>query len=217
MNQPGEEPTLDGTFPRHGLGNPPHESAYANETIETLFERRTIRRFTSEPVDPHLLDLIVDAGLRAANAGGCQAPIFLVSQDAEINLMLGRLSHALYDEGYYHVSDAQPSIAGDARISNAFYDAPVVITVFTPKGWNYAMADAAMAASSMMNAAWSLGLGSCYVSRAERTFATPEGKHVMAESGIPDNYEAQLHVVLGHPASTARDAKPLYPNRVAWI
>lgn len=134
-----------------------------------------------------------------------------------MNLMLGKLSTSLYDEGYYHVSDAQPSIAGDSSIKNGFYDAPVVITIFTPKDWGYAMADAAMAASSMMNAAWSLGIGSCYVSRAERTMATPEGKKVASEAGIPDDFEAQLHVVLGYPESTARDAKPRCPNRVAWI
>lgn len=217
MNHPGEESTLDGTFPRYGIGNPPHEANYPNPTIETLHERRSIRRFLPDAIDPDVLDAIVDTGLHAANAGGCQAPIFLVSQDKETNELLGRISNSLYDEGYYPVSKSQPSTASGAGIKSGFYGAPVVITVFTPKDWGYAMADAAMAASNMMNAAWSLGIGSCFVSRATRTMATPEGRRVMKESGIPDDYEAQLHVVLGYPESTARDAHALYPNRVAWI
>lgn len=217
MNQPNETSTLDGSFPRKGIGNPALTEEYANDTLRTLFERRTIRRYTDEPVDPHDLDVIVDAGLRAANAGGCQAPIMLVSQDRETNQRLGRISNDLYDEGYYPVSEAQPSTACEVGITNGFYDAPVVITVFTPKGWSYAQLDAAVCAGNMMNAAWSLGLGSCFVSRAPRTFATPYGEEVKKRAGIPDDYEAQLHVVLGYPESIESDGKSLYPNRVAWI
>lgn len=217
MNQPNETPTLDGTFPRKGVGNPPATEAFANETLRTLFEMRTIRRYTGEPVAPEALDVIVDAGLRAANAGGCQAPILLVSQDAEVNRRLGRISNDLYDEGYYPVSRSQPSTACKTGITNGFYDAPVVVTVFTPKGWAYAPFDASVCVANMMAAAWSLGLGSCIVSRAARTFATDYGRSVALGADIPDDYEAQIHLVLGHPESTASDNKPLYPNRVAWI
>lgn len=217
MNQPNEKPTLDGTFPIRGLGNPPYTTEYPNDTLRTLFEKHTIRRYLDKPVEPEKLDIIVDAGLRSPNAGGCQAPIFLVSQDKDVNLMLGRISNGLYDEGYYPVSEAQPSTACEVGITNAFYDAPVVITVFTPKDWSYAPYDASMAAANMITAAASLGLGSCFVSRAKRTFSTSQGLQVKSDAGIPDDYEAQLHVVMGYPESTAHDSKPLYPNRVAWI
>lgn len=207
----------DGTRTREGLGNPPQSEGYANETLRTIFERHTIRRYTDECVDPALLDIVVNAGLRAPNAGGCQAPLLLVCQDRETNLLLGRISNELYDEGWYPVSVAQPSTACGVGVTDAFYGAPVVITVFTPADWPYAPLDAAMCAANMTLAAWSLGLGSCVVSRASRTFATPEGKELACKAGIPDGCEAQLHLVLGHPASTDHDAKPLYPNRVAWV
>ncbi len=217
MNQPDETPTLDGTFPRKGVGNPPGADASANEVLRALFERCSIRRYTDDSVAPEVLDVIVDVGLHAANAGGCQAPIVLVSQDEAVNRRLGSISNALYDEGYYPVLEAQPSTACEVGITNGFYDAPVVITVFTPKGWSYAPFDASLCAANMMLAAWSFGLGSCFVSRAARTFATDFGCQVKRDAGIPDDYEAQLHLVVGHPESTERDAKPLYPNRVAWI
>lgn len=217
MNQPGETPTLDGSFPRNGIGNPPQTTAYPNDTLKTLFERRTVRRFLDRAIEPEKLDIVVEAGLHAPNAGGCQAPVFLVSQDAEVNLRLGRLSNDLYDEGLYPVSKAQPSIACGVGITNAFYGAPVVITVFTPKGWSYAPFDASMAAANMITAAASLGLGTCFVSRAARTLGTPFGLEVKARAGIPDDFEAQLHVILGYPESKAYDLKALYPNRVSWI
>ncbi len=217
MNQLNEQPMLSERFPRKGIGNPPSVGKAPNETIAMLLGRRTIRRFKDEPVNPQALDAIVDVGLRSANAGGCQAPILLVSQDRESNRVLGRISNDLYDEGYYPVSDAQPSTACMVGITDAFYGAPVVITVFTPKGWSYAPLDAGVCVANMMNAAWSVGLGSCVVSRAGRTFATEEGRATAARAGIPEDYEAQLHLVVGVPESTQADPYELYPNRVAWL
>ena len=49
MNQPNEQPTLDGTFPRKGLGNPEHLDSFPNGTLEAIFSRRTVRRFTGKP------------------------------------------------------------------------------------------------------------------------------------------------------------------------
>lgn len=217
MNQPNETPTLDGTFPRKGLGNPDHLDSFPNETLETIFSRRTIRRFADEPIAPETLDLIVDAGLRAPNGGACQAVILLVSQDAEVNRNLGRISLQMYKDGYYHVSDAQPSAADDLSMKDGFYGAPVSITVFTPSIWDVGQFDAAMSIENMTLAAWSLGIGSCCVARAKETFETGYGMEVRHAAGIPDDYDAQLHLVLGHPKSTARDHRELYPNRVAWI
>lgn len=217
MNQPNETSTLDGSFPRKGLGNPNHLDSFPNGTLETIFSQRYIRRFTDEPIAPEELDLIVDAGLRAPNGGGCQSVIMLVSQDAEVNRSLGRISLEMYKDGYYHVSDAQPSAADDLRMKDGFYGAPVSITVFTPSIWDVGQFDAAMSVENMALAAWSLGIGSCCVARAKETFETEYGMEVRRATGVPDNYEAQLHLVLGHPQSTASDRRELYPNRVAWI
>lgn len=217
MNQPDETPTLDGSFPRKGLGNPPHRDSFPNEALRTIFTRRSIRRFRDEPIDPGHLDIIIDAGLRAPNGGACQAPILLVCQDAEVNRRLGAISVEVYEDGYYPVSKAQPSAADDLSIKDGFYHAPVSVTVFTPKIWEIGPFDAAMSIENMTLAAWSLGIGSCCIARAELTFATPFGLEVRRKAGIPDDYVAQLHLVLGYPESTARDRRELYPNRVSWI
>ena len=39
MNQPNETPTLDGTFPRKGLGNPEHLDSFPNEMLEAIRKR----------------------------------------------------------------------------------------------------------------------------------------------------------------------------------
>ena len=62
-----------------------------------------------------------------------------------------------------YVSREQPSIADDPKLTNAFYDAPTVITMFAPKNFLFSVNDCAVAAENMMLAADSLGIGSCYI------------------------------------------------------
>lgn len=190
---------------------------YPNETYRSLLERHSTRKFEGRPLERGDLAAIVEAGLRAPSAGGAQACTLLVSNDAALNLRLGRVSRSLYDEGPYRVSDVQPSIADDPAMPDAFYGAPTVVTVFTPKGWSYAELDAATCATYLMVAAESLGVGSCFVSRARRTFETPEGLAQKAAAGVPEDYEATCHVVLGYPASAAHNSKPLYPGRLFFV
>lgn len=224
MNQPGEAPTLDGTFPRKGLGNPDHLDSFPNRTIEDIFARRSIRRFKPGPIDPGQLDLIVDAGLRAPNGGACQSVVMLVCQDAEVNRELGRISMeygivqmAEQAGGHYPVSKAQPSAADDQTMKDAFYGAPVSVSIFTPEIWEVGPLDAALAAENMILAAWSMGVGACCIDRSKLVFATDYGMDLRKRAGIPDDYAPQLQVVFGYPESTARDHRVLYPNRVSWI
>ena len=187
-----------------------------NETIETLLSRRSIRRYLNEPLDQDILRAIVDVGLRAPTAGGCQATTLVVCRDRETNELLGRISNDLYDEGAYPVSVAQPSTACERGPRNAFYGAPVVVRILTPKCWDYAAADAAICAYAMMVAAKSLGVGSCYISRAKRTLATPEGLAFLERAGVPKDYEGACHVLLGYPESWDADEHGLYPDREFW-
>jgi nitroreductase len=189
---------------------------YANPTLKTLFEQHTIRKFLDSPVDRKVLETIVDAGLHAPSSGGTQPTTFLVSQDKKMNMALGRLSRDLYDEGTYHVSAAQPSIADDPTMEDGFYGAPVVIHCFTPKGYPYSPYDASMAASNMMIAASSLGVGSCFVSRAQRLFEVGWARDFAHANGIPDEYEGAFHLVLGYASDDSWSRKPLYPGRIHW-
>ena len=185
-----------------------------NEVIRTLLDRRTIRRFKDEPLRDEVIGWIAECGLRAPSSGGAQAPTLLVCTDKTENERFGRMSRELYDEGPYKVSIAQPSIADDASLADGFYGAPVVVHVFTPRGYPYSPYDAAMSGCYMMLAAWSLGVGSCYVSRADRLFEMEAARAFASGHGIPDDYEGACHLCLGYPESTEHSPKPLYPGRI---
>ena len=107
------------------------------DIFETIAHRRSIRRFSEKQIEEAHLQQIMQAGLYAPSAGGRQGVIFAVCQDKAVNERLGRIkranSYPCMATATSYVSKEQPSIADDAKITNAFYDAPTVITMFAPK------------------------------------------------------------------------------------
>ena len=192
-----------------------------NEVIKTILERRTIRRFQERQISREELDLILEAGLYAPTSGGMQRVEMLVCQDKEINETLGKINRKVFgqanSDGIHFVSETQKSIADDDNIKSAFYDAPTVITLFAPKDWVYNQQDCASVAITMSLAAWSVGIGSCYVSRAEETFATEYGQEIMEKAGISEDKIALVHLCLGYPITTANVAKKRKEGRIKFL
>ena len=174
-----------------------------NQVMQTILHRRSIRRFDPRQIDEGALEQILQAGLYAPSAGGRQGPLFVVSQDREVNLRLGRIKRAnsrprMAAAGSY-VSRQQPSIADDPAITDAFYGAPTVVTLFGPKNFLFAPEDCAAAAENMLLAADSLGVGGCYIGQGWTAFADPYGQELLRRWGIRTNYYAVLQVLLGRP------------------
>ncbi len=208
--------------PTHNAGNNSEKTKamITNAVMENMLKRRSIRRFRQEQISEEELDAILEAGLYAPCAGGCQGTIFVVSQDNDTNEKLGRIKkahfHGRMSTPDAYVSKEQPSIADDASISNAFYDAPTVITIFAPKKFLYAESDACVAAENMLLAATSLGVGSCYIGSAWDSFDDPFGREILLKWGVRTDYYAVLHVLLGYPKDRMDDikAKPRKDGRV---
>lgn len=76
------------------------------------------------------------------------------------------------------VSKEQPSIIDDSNIKSGFYNAPTVITIFEKKDNYNQTRDCFVAAENIIIAAWSLGIGSCIVGKADKTFDTSQGKEI---------------------------------------
>ena len=112
-----------------------------------------------------------------------------------------------------YISREQPSIADDARIVDAFYGAPTVVTLFAPKNFLFAAEDCAAAAENMMLAADALGVGSCYIGQGWTAFADPFGQETLQRWGIPATHYAVMQLLLGYPRSG--DAHPTPKPRKA--
>ena len=171
--------------------------------MDTILHRRSIRRFAPEQVDERTPQQILQAGLYAPSAGGGQRVLFAVSQDREVNVHLGKIKRAnsrpRMATATSYVSREQPSIADDPGITDAFYGAPTVITLFAPRDFLFSAEDCAVAAENMMLAADDLGVGSCYLGQGWLAFAHPYGQDILQRWGIPSGYYAVMQLLLGYP------------------
>lgn len=183
-----------------------------NPVLDVIRHRRSIRRFSDRQIGEEILQEILDAGLYAPCAGGRQGVIFAVSQDREVNERLGKIKRANSSprmaSGGNYVSKEQPSIADDPKLTNAFYNAPTVITMFAPKNFLFAAEDCAVAAENMMLAADSLGIGSCYIGQGWTAFADPYGQDILKKWGIRGDYHAVMQLLLGYPREGDRHPAP---------
>ena len=156
----------------------------------------------------------------APSAGGRQGVIFAVCQDKEVNERLGKIkranSHPRMATETSFVSREQPSIADDPKLTNAFYDAPTVITMFAPKNFLFSVDDCAVAAENMMLAADALGIGSCYIGQGWTAFDDPYGQEILRQWNIPTDRYAVMQLLLGYPreGDKAPTSKPRKEGRV---
>ena len=193
------------------------------DIFETILHRRAIRRFDARQVDEAALQRILEAGLYAPSAGGRQGVIFVVCQDSAVNERLGtikrRNSNFRMSTATSYVSREQPSIVDDARLTNAFYDAPTVITLFAPKHFLFAKEDCAIAAENMMLAADALGIGSCYIGQGWTAFDDPFGQEVLQQWDVPATHYAVMQLLLGYPRAgdSHPAAKPRKERRVIRV
>ncbi len=131
-----------------------------NETLTTLNTRRSIRRYRPEQVRPETLDAILEAGTYAPSAMGKQSAVMAVVQDPETIALLSRLNAEI---------QGRPG-------TDPFYGAPTVVVVLADGETYNWMRDGSLVMGNLMNAAWSLGVGSCWINRAQELFDRPEGK-----------------------------------------
>ena len=188
--------------------------------IETILHRRAIRRFGPNQIEEEALQQILQAGLYAPSAGGRQGVIFAVCQDREVNQTLGKIKRAnsnfrMATNGSY-ISQEQPSIVDDPKLTSSFYDAPTVITMFAPKNFLFSAEDCAVAAENMMLAADALGIGSCYIGQGWTAFADPYGQEILKKWDIRTDYYAVMQLLLGYPreGDAHPAAKPRKNDRV---
>ena len=182
------------------------------DIFETIMHRRSIRRFEPKQIEEAALQQIIQAGLYAPSAGGRQGVIFAVCQDKEVNERLGKIKRAnarpQMATKTSFVSREQPSIADDPKLTNAFYDAPTVITMFAPKNFLFSVDDCAVAAENMMLAADALGIGSCYIGQGWTAFADPYGQEILQQWNIPADHYAVMQLLLGYSRECDKHPTP---------
>ena len=186
------------------------------DAMTAIRSRHSVRKYQTKQISRSDMETIIEAGLRAPNAGGRQGSIIVGVHDAKITEQLGKLNIAKFDRSALlggYVSDEQPSIIDDPTIKSGFYGAPSVCVIFGPENFLYSVADAFCCAENMTIAATSLGISSCIIARGEETFDSPEGRKFLADWEIPGGYVARCFVLLGYIDGAEPSPKKLHEGR----
>ena len=163
-----------------------------NHTIETIKTRRSIRRFKPDMLPRETIDAIIEAGLYAPSGMNTQNTVIVAITNREIRDRLSR---------------ANAAVMGAER--DPFYGAPVVLVVLAEKSRRTHVHDGSLVMGNLMLAAHALGVGSCWIHRAQETFDQPEWKEFLASLGLEGDYEGIGNCILGYtdgeePAAPAR-------------
>ena len=159
------------------------------DAIEAILTRRSIRSYLDKPVEREKLDIIVDAGRKAASGMNTQGWHFSVITNRDVIRKLG-----------VFVQDNDTSIC---------YDAPVFIIV-SYEDSPYAAFDTSCALQNMMVASHALGLGSVWINRND------EKAYMLSDYGVPENHRAYGGLAVGYPADGPKD-KELREGTVSYI
>lgn len=190
------------------------------ELMEVIKKRRSIRKYTDEQISRNDIEKIIEAGVYAPNAGGGQRSILVGVRNRELTAKIGIMNMERFDRSNLagsYVSKEQPSTIDNPTIKNGFYGAPAVIVIFGQNNFMFRTADAFCCAENMVLQATELGIASCIISRGEETFISEDGKALLKEWNIPENYSAVCFVILGYINGEQPQSKPRKPGRIKII
>ena len=188
-----------------------------NEMLEVISKRRSVRAYEDRLVAKDLIEMVIDAGNEAPSAMNSQPWRFVVIQDKEIKkkLLLSALPNAqkIVDtakdtdpERYESIKKRYAELADPI-----FYSAPVII--FIIGSGPYATHSCPLACENMMLAAYSLGLGTCWVGLGSMVTSDTEIR-VLLE--LKEGESIYGPILLGYPKEHP-DRPTKKGPRIKWL
>lgn len=166
-----------------------------NSFHDLVIHRRSIRKYTGEPIDPEHVRLILEAGLMAP-AGKRKNPWhYIVVEEPEV---LKQLS--------------QTRAMGTAQIADC---ALAIVTVARPEESDTWVEDLSIASIQMQLQIADLGLGSvwCQMRNRENADGVPAPYLVRQLLDIPADYEVLNVIAIGH---IGEERKPYDTDKLQW-
>lgn len=171
-----------------------------NNTIKELYNRKSVRVFTDEPITEEEKNIILNAALQAPSAGNMELYSIIDIQDQEIKEILAKRC------------DNQPFIAKAPMVLlfladyQKWYDMFNEYTPGLPKleesDLILAGQDCTIAAQNAVVAAESLGIGSCYIGDILENFEANQELLNLPKYAVP-----YIMVVFGKPTTQQKERK----------
>lgn len=195
------------------------------ETYETMVRgRRSIRHYKDKKVPDNIIQKVIGLAAHTPTATNSQNVSYTVIVDKEI---LKKISHTIFGFSVkvFRFTQKFPGnliytlirgISGSEVISRyidpmpyfmeetekgrdlILHNAPALILLHAPKGKNFSCENCNLAASNIMNFAYSLGLGTCYIGFL--TLYLKHSKKLRRLVRLPDDRMVYAALVMGYPA-----------------
>jgi nitroreductase len=163
---------------------------------EAIFKRRSIRRFSPQPVDKEVLYELVQAARMAPAAANIQPLQYMIVHQKQL---LDPVFDCTLWAGYLEDYAPKPGFRPMAYIV-------VLVNEDIKKAGNDN--DAGAAVQNILLTAVEKGLGSCWIHREYEMFGTAEGKEMMQSWGLPEGLVGIAALALGYPNASPSPAKP---------
>ena len=149
--------------------------------LDLILSRRSVRRYDNKDIPEEILRQILETGRQAPSAANRQPIRFVIVNNQDI---LKILCDTLFTR---FVKYAPLAIVGCANIKS----------LLTGK---WAVVDATIAMENMVIAAWTLGIGSCWIGACKE-------KKVKELLKIPDKWKIVALLTFGYPAEQPKERK----------
>lgn len=172
--------------------------------MDNILSRRSIRNYTTEPVNREQMAKVLECGIYAPNAMNAQTWAVRVVDAPD------------FIEGITKIAvEANPSIAEQEGFRNIFRNAPTVAFVAAPEQSYSGEYDCGLLSENMMLAAWSMGIGSCCLGSIVPIMQMEEAKPYMERLQLPEGYKLLVGIAFGYPEGDTpqapeRDASKAY-------
>ncbi len=181
------------------------------ETRDAIYGRRSIRKYTDQPIEPEVLQEIIEAALMAPSGNNTQPWYFLaLRSDAQLE----KLRH-IFDEISFDIKEdleqlfpRHPEVVAETRgFLKGLGNAQVCILVFLLKpspDLDLTLVESTAAAiQNLCLMAYDRGLGSCWMTAP----ITTGHAHILEKEFAPDKGQFIAAVTLGYPAVSPRAPK----------
>lgn len=157
--------------------------------FQTILARRSIRKYTDQPVSPEQIRRLLEAAMAAPSANNHQPWHFVVVTQRDT---LNRLA------------EVHP-------YAKMLYEAPVCIAVCGEPENTYWVQDCAAAAQNILLAATEMGLGSVWMG----VHPSGDREHSVRDLlGMPPHYSPLCLIAVGHPAEEREPRTQYQQSRV---
>lgn len=192
-----------------------------NQIMLNIKNRRSRREFLKKEVDEGIIEEIIEAGRYAPSALNRQPWKFIVITNKGVIRELSQVVKGKVRKIIkflpvlkpFKAALRDPQIIGaikktiSTNTDTVFHDAPLLILIASDKkSGPHVSKDCALASQNMMLYAYSVGVSSCFIGRADILMTSEAAKEMV---DLPREHTIQCAIVFGY----SPERKPLVPDR----